>query len=54
MATTPTRISSAVVEISKRLSIQSLLHSFENASNTFALPKGKVSLHSEHLETPVP
>jgi hypothetical protein len=45
MGTTPSRISSVVVVISKRLSIESLLKPFENASKAFPLPKGKVSLH---------
>jgi hypothetical protein len=54
MVTTPSRISSAVVVISTIESIQSLLYSFENASITFDRPKGKVSIHSEHLETHVP
>jgi hypothetical protein len=54
MATTPSRISSAEVVISKRLSLKSLLYPFENTSNTFALPSRKVSLHFEHLEKPLP
>jgi hypothetical protein len=54
MATTPSRISSVVVVISKRLSIESLLKSFKNANKAFPLRKRKVSLHLEHLETSVP
>jgi hypothetical protein len=44
MATTPLRISSVVVVISKRLSIESLLKSFKIASKAFPLQKRKVSL----------
>jgi hypothetical protein len=54
MATTPSSISSVVVVISKMLRIESLLEPFENASKAFPLPKGKVSPHFEHLETPLP
>jgi hypothetical protein len=54
MATLPSRISSAVLEISMILSIKSLLHFFENANSTFDHPSRKVSIHSEHLETHVP
>jgi hypothetical protein len=50
MATTPLRISSVVVVISKRLSIESLLKSFNDASQFFDPPRGKVSLHQEHLK----
>jgi hypothetical protein len=43
-----------VVVISRRLSIEYIIKSFDNASKAFLLPKGKVSLHYEHLETPLP
>jgi hypothetical protein len=45
MATTPLRISSVVVVISTGLRIESLLKSFNDASQFFDPPRGKVSLH---------
>jgi hypothetical protein len=54
MATTPLRISSAVVSISLTKRIQSLLKPFENASKAFGHSKRKVLLHSEHFESPMP
>jgi hypothetical protein len=54
MATTPLRISSAVVCISLTKSIQSLLKPIENASKAFGHSNRKVSLRSEHFEAPMP
>jgi hypothetical protein len=54
MATKPSRISSAIVCSSWSNSIKSLPKPFENTSKSFAPASRKVSLHFEHVATPVP
>jgi hypothetical protein len=54
MATTPLRFSSVIVVARWTQSIYLLLEPLENASEPLGPSRGKVSLHFEHLETPVP